>query len=139
LKEIGKVVEINNDIATVELSADQQTCKSCPTHNLCGLIPLMRKVRALNSKGARIGDLVEIDLKKQTSLKIVFLVYIVPLIMFFTGVLIASGLNKSQTIQLLTGSLFFVATFIALYLLNKKISKLPDNLSKMEKVIKKAP
>ena len=135
MKEIGKIIETSKDIAIIELDVNRETCKSCPAHTLCGILPSMRKIKALNTLSAKVGDLVEIEVKREPSLKFAFLVYIAPLIMFFIGVILASTMNKPQNIQLLAGGIFFVLSFVGLYILNKIIQKSHNYLSEMERII----
>ena len=135
MKERGRIIEVNKDMAIVELDVNRKTCKSCSVHSLCGIFPSMKKIKTLNTSGAKVGDLVEVEIKREPSLKFTFLLYIVPLIMFFLGVLVASATNKNQNVQLVSGGIFFVLTLIVLYIVDKGLSNSMDNLPKIEKVI----
>ena len=118
MKEKGRIIEVNKDMAIVELDVNRKICKKCSAHSLCGIFPSMRKIKALNNSDAKVGDLVEIEVKREPSLKFTFLVYIVPLIMFFLGVLVASATNKNQNVQLVSGGIFFILTLIVLYIVD---------------------
>ena len=136
MKEIGKVLKVNGNFATIEMTPDKDSCRRCPAHSLCGLTQDgKRKVKVSPAQNVNMGDLVEIEIKENISLKIAFFIYIVPLIMFFIGVIVASAINKSQNIQFLFGSAFFSSTFIILYFLDKRMKNSDKYLPRVIKII----
>ena len=135
MKKRGRIIGVSKDMAIVELDVNRKTCEECSAHSLCGIFPSMRKIKTLNNSGAKVGDLVEVEIKREPSLRFTFLVYILPLIMFFLGVLVTSVTNKNQNVQLVLGGIFFILTLIVLYIVDKRLSNSIDNLPKIEKVI----
>ncbi len=135
MKKRGRIIGVSKDMAIVELDVNRKTCEECSAHSLCGIFPSMRKIKTLNNSGAKVGDLVEVEIKREPSLRFTFLVYILPLIMFFLGVLVTSVTNKNQNVQLVLGGIFFILTLIVLYIVDKRLSNSINNLPKIEKVI----
>ena len=86
MKEVGKVVKILGDNKVeVELSATGG-CKKC------GLCRIGLNNKAYMTAGTRenlaIGDYVEVEMKEREVVFVTFLVFILPLILFFLGYLI---------------------------------------------------
>jgi sigma-E factor negative regulatory protein RseC len=82
----GIVLEINNHMAKVKTSRhnDCENCGACPGNSALVL-------EARNDIEAKIGQRVAIEIREINMLKAAFIVYILPLITIFIGV-IAGGL-----------------------------------------------
>ena len=66
-----------------------------------------------------VGDKVEIEMKTSTVLKSAFMVYILPLLMFFLGYFVAEYKTGSETKSLVCGLVAFFVTFLFLLLWDK--------------------
>ncbi|MEN8215403.1 MAG: SoxR reducing system RseC family protein [Pseudomonadota bacterium] len=85
-KEHGIVVEINDQFAVVETQGTSNHCSQCAG---CGTAALLgqkaRQVKALNHKGAKVGDQVVIGLEEQALLKSSLALYLMPILGLFAA------------------------------------------------------
>jgi sigma-E factor negative regulatory protein RseC len=81
LKEHGIVVEINDQFAVVQTQGTSSRCGQCAG---CGTAAVLgqkaTQVKALNHKGAKVGDQVVIGLEEQALLKSSLALYLVPIL-----------------------------------------------------------
>lgn len=99
LVEIGTVKELSGGEAVVEVERSS-ACAHCVSRHLCfpeGVTNLL--VRVANTPGAKPGDKVKLSLEGRTFLFLSFLVYMVPLLLFFPG----SYLGGIMSVYLLPG------------------------------------
>jgi len=88
MRETGKVVSTNNDRAEVEVAAKGE-CEHCTAHGICNWTGNnLRKVLAVNKVGAGAGDLVELETVEGSGAKTNLLVFGIPVVFMFAGVLI---------------------------------------------------
>ncbi|MCM8818792.1 MAG: SoxR reducing system RseC family protein [Candidatus Omnitrophica bacterium] len=86
MKEIGKVVEINENAAVV-LMEEKEKCKTC---NLCKkILPREPKIEAENIIRASVGDIVEVEIDEDALFKISVFIYGFPLLGFILGVILS--------------------------------------------------
>ncbi len=82
MRETGAIISISGKTATIQLSRGAQ-CDGC---NLCSAFGENNmKLEALNKIGARVGDLVEVDVEPQQVVKSSMIMFIFPLIMMIAG------------------------------------------------------
>jgi len=110
MKQIGKVISINNSVATVQIKRATacgekcSSCKGCSTINTTAIVN--------NQIGAKVGETVNFELDDNKILLAAFVVYIVPLFTFIFGYV---------AFNILYGLAFFIVPFIILKILDKKI------------------
>jgi len=115
--EQGLVIEVSDNIARIKVGrhSDCSNCGACPGND--SVI-----ISANNKIGAKVGDKVTFEMKEVNILKGAFIVFILPLIVAFIGVLlggligkyIGSNINVSQIIGGITAfllSMIFVKLF----------------------------
>jgi len=90
LRQFGEVMELQGEMAKVKV-VQHSACASC--HHKCGLAHEVKDiyVDAKNSIQAKPGDRVTLELHHAHVLTAALLVYIVPLIVLFGGVLLGSS------------------------------------------------
>lgn len=84
MTEYGQVVEIKNNIAYVKFRRTS-ACGSCKA---CGMLSGQNEiiVEVANDLNAKIGDLVEVNIKMKKAIKASAIAYVFPLIMLIMGV-----------------------------------------------------
>jgi sigma-E factor negative regulatory protein RseC len=88
MRETGKVVSTKNDRAEVEVAARGE-CEHCTAHGICNWTGTsLRKVLAVNRAGAAAGDVVELETVEGDGAKSNLLVFGIPVLLMFAGVLI---------------------------------------------------
>jgi positive regulator of sigma E activity len=88
MRENGKVVSTNNDRAEVEVAARGE-CEHCTAAGICNWTGTsLRKVLAVNKVGAGAGDTVELETVEGTGAKTNLLVFGIPVVFMFAGVLV---------------------------------------------------
>lgn len=101
MREDGIVTEVTGDICRVSVkrkSACGENCASCKAtcsarEHIC---------EAINSVGAKVGDRVVLETDSKKVLKSAFLVYILPILVFLTVFMIASGRFSQGTSAVLS-------------------------------------
>ena len=90
--EIGNIVNIENNIAEVELLENDQ-CHSCGARMICRPGDSgKRTLKLKNTLNARIGDRILIEQSDKNQLKLAFMQYGFPLLGFLISIIIAGGL-----------------------------------------------
>jgi positive regulator of sigma E activity len=88
MRETGKVVSTKNDRAEVEVAAKGE-CEHCTAHGICNWTGTsLRKVLAVNKVGAGTDDVVELETVEGSGAKTNLLVFGIPVVFMFAGVLI---------------------------------------------------
>jgi sigma-E factor negative regulatory protein RseC len=88
MRETGKIISTRRDRAEVEVAARGE-CEHCTAHGICNWTGTStRKVLAVNKVGAGTGDTVELEMTEGTGAKTNLLVFGIPVLLMFAGVLI---------------------------------------------------
>lgn len=119
MTETGVVESVSGDSAVVMIvrkSACGETCGSCSGG--CRLSG--NKVSAVNTAGAKCGDVVTVETSTGSILYKAFIVYILPLIVFFAGYFSVLTVLGSEAISAVTAIILFAAVFFVLHILDKK-------------------
>lgn len=87
--EQGLVIEVNDNVAKIKAGrhSDCKNCGACPGDN--NII-----ITATNNIGAKPGQRVLFEIKEDKVLKATFIVFILPLVFAFIGVLIGGGVGQ---------------------------------------------
>ena len=104
MRENGKVISTRNDRAEVEVAAKGE-CEHCSAHAMCNWNGTsVRKVLAVNKVGAGAGDSVELEIGEGTGARTNLLVFGIPVVLMFAGVLIGGlVLRKDMWSGILAG------------------------------------
>jgi len=129
LVEIGTVKEIVGAEAIVEVER-ASACAHCVSKHLCfpeGASSLL--IRVANSIGAKVGDRVKLSLRGRTFLWLSFLVYLVPLLLFFPASYLGGVVSSHflpgrdpQLLELLFGVGAVVVSFFLVRAYNKRLT-----------------
>jgi positive regulator of sigma E activity len=88
MRETGKVVNIRNDRAEVEVTAKGE-CEHCTAAGICNWTGTsLRKVLAVNKAGAAAGDVVLLESIEGTGAKSNLMVFGIPVLLMLAGVLV---------------------------------------------------
>lgn len=121
------------------LSCDQQTsCNSCKSQKSCGsgiatkaLVNKSHQWRLQTKERLAVGDLVEIGLSEKYLVQSALIVYLLPLLVMFVGVMLASALGISELGQIIG---FIGSGFIGFYIA-KRIAKHFEQKTKQDVVL----
>ena len=120
MKETGRVIEINGNMAKVEV-AQKEVCGKCPSESFCRTATGgSRQIEAINRAGAKPGDTVEIEIRSGIIFAGAFLVYIVPV----AALLVTGGLTQwfggSQNLAIAVGISALGFSFFLIWVLGRK-------------------
>lgn len=93
--EQGLVIEVNNDVAKIKVGrhSDCKNCGACPGSD--SII-----ISANNKIGAKPGQRVSFEVKEANFLGATFIVFILPLIALFIGVMLGEVIGKSMGLSI---------------------------------------
>ena len=121
----GRIVAIDSEITTIEIIAES-ACASCHAKGLCGLgEEKVKQVQVRTSAWVprKVGDEVEVVLKKSMGYKAVFIAYGLPLVVLFAALMILNALGVGELYAGL-GAIGAVALcYLVIFLFRNKISK----------------
>lgn len=102
MRQFGEIIELRGEMARVKV-VQHSACAGC--HHKCGLAHEMKDiyVEARNTIHATTGDRVTLELHHSQVLMAAVLMYVVPLLFLFAGVLIGSNYFGSETYGLALG------------------------------------
>lgn len=121
----GRIVAIDPEITTIEIVAES-ACASCHAKGLCGLgEEKIKQVQVRTSAWVprKVGDEVEVVLKKAMGYKAVFIAYGMPLVVLFVVLMLLNALGAGELYAGL-GAIGAVALcYLVIFLFRNKISK----------------
>ena len=119
MTETGVVKNISQGqavVAIIRKSACGESCKGCS-----GGCKLSENcVNATNEIGAKCGDVVVVETSTKGILSKAFIVYILPLIVFFAGYFISFALFDNEAAAALIDMVLFAVVFFILHIFDKK-------------------
>lgn len=118
MRERGIVTEVKGNIIEVIINRKSACGGNCAQCGGCTAGGTM--VRALNSQGAKKGDMVELELDERKVLKAAFLVYIIPLLIFVVSYFVSAAFIKNNIICAATAFIFLLISFFLLHFYDRK-------------------
>ncbi len=120
--EEGIVIESDNGVAEIALISSDN-CEECSAKLFCKPKSDSTKIlRAADPFKTKPGDEVRISVAGSTVLKVSFLMYGIPLILFILGIMLGmeynAGSANAELTSFFTGCLFMGVYFLFLYLFN---------------------
>ena len=106
------------EISVPRKSACGHDCEECAG---CGVSGASVYARAANPIGARPGQKVVVESSTQKMLRIVVLVYLIPVVLFLAGYLAAMALTASVAIQYTAAAAGFVLGIVFAILYDRKL------------------
>ena len=126
MKEIGRVIAVESDKATVRLVRHAQ-CEKCGACGM-GASPLM-DFTVYNKIGARPGQDVVVTISDYSLFRAAFLVYSIPLIMLVLGYLVGEQVARAcqykatELIGAITGLILLALSFVGLYFFDRQVDQ----------------
>lgn len=119
--ETGTVVALKKKYAVVRVKR-HAGCENC---NACGLGKKKDFIdlELINDAKSKVGDLVEISMESIDVVKVVGIIYLVPLILAAIGLFIAMKLNLKEVYQLIISIGALLLSFVLIYLSDKYFRK----------------
>ena len=116
LKEVGVVDRLEDSYAIVRVlkkSACGENCASCKG----GCVPTERRVKVKNAISAMVGERVVLEMKDSKVLAAAFIVYILPIIVFFLGYFVSEIFFDKEAVKILIAifSVLVIFPFLKLY------------------------
>lgn len=141
LTKTGIVRGIEGRMALV-VTRMEPACQGCKARDACSVTGgggANVEVRARNTVGAEVGDVVTISIKGSSLLKVSFLVYMVPILALIGGAVLGSSLSGVVSVDenLLVGLCGLLAFSGAFIWLRKKAQKLSSRNEFVPEIISK--
>ncbi|MCQ2173832.1 MAG: SoxR reducing system RseC family protein [Bacteroidales bacterium] len=95
----GRIVEISSTVTTVEI-VSESGCSSCHARSLCAVGESREKTIYVPTSGTgwRVGQDVNVFLRRTMGFKAVWIAYVVPLIVLVAALLCALGLGAAELV-----------------------------------------
>jgi positive regulator of sigma E activity len=120
----GIVVEVSGDRALVSLS-DSAECSSCAAKHACyglsGKKGLEINSWVRNDAGARAGDRVELELEPATSMLVIFITFLMPVMLLAGGYLLMSG--RGEPVRAAGAGVGLFLGILLAVLVNRKLAR----------------
>lgn len=120
----AKVVRITDDniaeISVVRASACGHDCESCPG---CGMSSSQVVAEAVNTVGARVGDLVTVETDTTAVIGVAAVVYMLPLALFFIVYITCKVIGFTDAVALISGAVGFAAGILCALRVNRHVDK----------------
>ncbi|MGB2598882.1 MAG: SoxR reducing system RseC family protein [Candidatus Omnitrophota bacterium] len=127
MKEHGKVVKVNNNIAEIEVKPHEE-CHKC---GVCGAArPRRITVSGENVPGLAAGDNVEVEIEPSAMLKLYSLLYGAPLVAFVGASLLLYAVLRSPLVSFAGALAATIFTYIAAGRLTRKIRIFSPHITK---------
>jgi sigma-E factor negative regulatory protein RseC len=119
----GIITEIEPDVIRVCITAES-ACAACHAKGFCTIADQKEKVIEVRNRkpnNYKIGDSVQVTMKKVTGLKAVLYGYFLPFIILMITLLIIFEITKDQAIAGLSALFILIPYYFALYMLREKL------------------
>lgn len=123
--QVARVISLSENKATVKVQR-HTSCEKCGACNLGMVSSTEKTVEVENTLNAREGDLVMLGIKSGAILSASFILYIIPLLTFFGGLVAGNRWGEEFGISpdifsVILGTTFLILTFIIIYIYDKRI------------------
>lgn len=122
MKPTAKVLKTEGNIATVLLK-NPEACHSCDFARFCHIEDTGREIICKNNKGASIGDVVELDIKRKNIILATLLTFMLPIFLLVGGTIIGKFLWQTEIAGFLIGMGFIFLYFAGLFFIKRKLLK----------------
>lgn len=134
MTEVGTVVAIKKKYAVVKVNR-HAGCENC---NICGLGKKKDSIELelINEANAQVNDVVEISMSSVQVVRVMSIIYLIPIILATIGLIIAMKLNLSDIWQLVITLSALLVSVLLIYL-SDKLFKKKNIMPKVVKIISK--
>ena len=125
---VRKIIGDKAQIEVKRISACAHNCAECGGG--CSELTKTGPVVALanNSVGARPGDKVLVESSTKQVLGFAAVVYLLPLVLFFTGYFLSAALGAVEGLAIGLGALCFVVSLVVVVLVDRKVRGKTGNM-----------
>jgi sigma-E factor negative regulatory protein RseC len=141
LRENGIVVRLEKSQVVIQTKS-QLACSSCEQSEGCGTGVVEKYLSGKvfttlipNSLNAKIGDVVSIELPKSSITKASLVVYLLPLVVFFTAAIAASEVGFSEGLVILSSVIGLMTGLLVTKIYNQLIQNNELYLPKMVSIV----
>ena len=122
MEEIGKIIEITNNKAKIEINPSGG-CSHCAQAHICNPLGKDKKVVELkNTINAQVGDWVKIEIKEKNRVVSILVVLGLPIFLFLIGVIIGHQISGDKMSAIL-GGLGLILAFLIAKIINNYLIK----------------
>lgn len=134
MEETGRIIEINNNIAKIEITPTS-ACANCGQKSVCHGFGEKKKVIELsNNINTQVGDWVKIEIKEKNRILSTLLVLGLPIILFIIGVIIGSQISGDK-LSVILGGTGLVLAYIILKIVNNYLVRKGKTLASIKEKI----
>ena len=124
--QVAKVISLSGTKATVKVQR-HTSCRKCGACNLGIVSNTEKAIEVENTLNVHEGDYVMLGIKSGALLSASFILYLIPLLTFFAGLVAGNvwgeelGMNP-DVLSIILGATFLLLTFFVIYIYDKRIS-----------------
>ena len=126
MEEVGRVFEYGDeaDVVRVEIEA-KEACQHCSSRSICSPLGDNRRMvtEAINTKGARPGDIVRLKMEPKSTVGAALLLYVLPVLTLLLGYMLGVSFLGEEIHGIVAGIGALVFSFALLRLLNPFLAK----------------
>ncbi|MCD3217093.1 SoxR reducing system RseC family protein [Clostridium botulinum C] len=144
MTEVGYITSVNGKYASVNFKRKSGCGDNCATCKAaCKASAITTDIE--NTVGGKVGDKVKVEMEQKTFDRMVFLVYIFPLIMMICGIGIgtvifsSAGYKNYEMLSFLLGIVALAISYVILHYFNKKNAKKNNYSLRIIEVIEEKP
>ncbi|MBS4015771.1 MAG: SoxR reducing system RseC family protein [Candidatus Latescibacteria bacterium] len=128
MEEVGKIIELVNDKARIEITPSGG-CNHCTQAHICNPFGKNKKIIELpNSINAQVNDLVKIEIKDKNRFLSILLVLGLPILLFLIGIIIGNRIS-GDALAALFGGIGLLLAFIIVKIVNNYLLRTNKNLA----------
>lgn len=128
MDEIGKIIELKDDIAVIEITPSSG-CSRCAQVNICNPFGKNKKVIELpNVINGQINDWVKIEIKEKNRVLSILLVFGLPILLFLIGVFIGTK-TAGDNAGAILGGIGLILAFVIIKIINNYLNRKNKNLA----------
>ncbi|MCD6116477.1 SoxR reducing system RseC family protein [bacterium] len=139
MREKGKIITVNDNMAVVELTP-HMGCKSCAMSEVCRTTGSGLRRLNVNTSGIRIssGDYVEVETPAKTVVTAAFLIFVLPLLISGAAYILIEKFTDNPGLGIAGFFLFFIISEFLLWAIDKIAKKIqffrPSIVNPIEKI-----
>ncbi len=119
--KVVRIIDENTaEISVVRASACGHDCESCGG---CGMSSSQVVAEAVNSVGARVGDVVTVETDTTAVIGIAAVVYMLPLALFFIPYIVCKLIGFTDAVSLVVSALGVCAGILCALHVNRRVDK----------------
>lgn len=131
MEEEGRVIKTSGNIAKIEISP-KSGCSHCEAKTLCSPSGNKLYIEAINERGAKVGDMVKVEMSPKIAIFSAFLLFVLPIIVLSIGFIVFLSFDKVGNLSIMGGIGLMVIYFLFLKKFDRRIAK----IKKFKPVIK---